>query len=138
MSQVESNPFQAPIQPSVEASAQAPNKEGLDFIVIAKKWERYRLIYNGILILETIVLGGLCVLLVGFASLIELAVVAVIGALTVNFFFLLGPALDGYCQWIFDSRSKAFGLIILVLGSLFTTALAAVTIAGLAAGAGMP
>ena len=53
MSQSVPNPFQAPIKKSVESQTQATQEEVLDFIAIAKKWERYRLIYNGILILET-------------------------------------------------------------------------------------
>ena len=108
----------------------------MDFITLAKKWERYRLIYNGILVLETLGLSLLGFLLAGLVplSLVELAVASVLGAATVNFFFLLGPALDGYCQWIFDSRSKVFGLIILVVGTLFTMMLAGVTIVGIFAG----
>ena len=124
MSQSAPNPFQAPIKKSVASQTQATNEEVLDFTAIAKKWERYRLTYNGILFVETVALIGLSLLLVGILPLTELFIVAFMGALTVNFFFLLGPAIDGYCQWIFGSRSKTFGQIILVLGTLFSMILA--------------
>ena len=135
MSQSAPNPFQAPIKKGVECQTQSTNEEVLDFTAIAKKWERYRLIYNGILILETVILSGLGVLLVGLLPLIALAVVAVLGAVAVNFFFLLGPALDGYCQWIFGSRSKTFGRIIFVLGTLFSMLLAAAAVTVITASA---
>ena len=138
MSQTEHNPFQAPIKTSVKKQTRANDKEPLDFIAIAKKWEWYRLIYNGILILQTIGFAGLCFLLVGPFPLDALAVVAMLGAATVNFFFFLGPAFDGYCQWIFDSRGDAFGLLILVLGTLFSMLLAGGTVASFAAGAAVP
>ena len=138
MSQAEPNPFQAPVETNVKSATLAPNNAGPDFSVIAKKWERYRLIYNGILILETIVLSALGIMFVGLELLTGLVLVAIAGALTVNFFFFLGPAFDGYCQWIFESRSNAFGLIILVLGLLFSMALAGVTIAGIVASVSFP
>ena len=138
MSQLESNPFQAPIKSSPKDEAIETSEADLDFISLIKKWEWYRLIYNGILIAQTAVLGGLTLLLVSTSPIVEMVFVAIFGALTVNFFFFLGPAFDGYCQWFFSSRSKAFGLIILVLGTLFSMALAGVTMAGMAAGAGLP
>ena len=135
MSQSTPNPFQAPIKTAVESQTQATGKEGLDFIVIAKKWEGYRLIYNSILVFETVTLGCLASAVVGLQPLIALLLVAVAGALAVNFFFFLGPAFDGYCQWIFDSRSKTFGLIILVLGTLFSMFLAGITVVAIVSNA---
>lgn len=126
MSLPDHNPFQAPIQAAAIDESPA-DVSSLDFVTIAKKWERYRLIYNGILILETLVLT---VLLFGVTPPIDLCVLAVFGAFAVNFFFLLGPALDGYCQWLFKSRNQVFGLIILVLGTLFSVLLAAATVIG--------
>lgn len=130
MSPPESNPFQAPIKTNVAGNAPATDKERLDFIGLAKKWERYRLIYNGILVFETIALS---LVANGIVPPVELVVAAVLGALTVNFFFLLGPVLDGYCQWIFGSRSPVFGLIILVVGTLFSMLLAGGTVVAIAA-----
>ena len=138
MSQLESNPFQAPIKTQADGPAPAANQAALDFIAIAKKWERYRLIYNGILILETVALSVLSSLFIGSLPLIDLAVVSVFGALAVNFFFFLGPAFDGYCQWMFSSRSNLFGLIILVLGTMFSAFLAGGTIVAMAAGEALP
>ena len=97
--------------------------------MIAKKWEKYRLIYNGILVCETILLTAL-LLLTGTLPSLALPVVAVLGAIACNFFFLLGPVLDGYFQWVFKSRNQVFGLIVLVLGTLFSAVLAAATVLG--------
>ena len=105
MSQSNQNPFQAPIKSTVEEKATPASSEVLDFIVIAKKWEKYRLIYNGILVVETVVLA-IALLFSGMPPSIELPVLAVFGAIACNFFFLLGPVLDGYCQWIFRSRDR--------------------------------
>ena len=59
MSQANQNPFQAPIKSTAKDSASPVSGEVLDFIVIAKKWEKYRLIYNGILVVETVLLACL-------------------------------------------------------------------------------
>lgn len=130
MSQSNQNPFHAPIQPAVTDAAPPTSDEVLDFIAIAKKWEKYRLIYNGILVVETVVLTLLVLLFSGMLPSIELPVLAVFGAIASNFFFLLGPVLDGYCQWIFKSRDRVFGLVVLVLGTLFSALLAAGTVLG--------
>ena len=130
MSQSNQNPFHAPIQPAVTDAAPPTSDEVLDFIAIAKKWEKYRLIYNGILVVETVVLTLLVLLFSGILSSIELPVLAVFGAIASNFFFLLGPVLDGYFQWIFNSRNSVFGLVVLVLGTLFSAVLAAGTVTG--------
>ena len=129
MSQSNQNPFQAPIKSTVKDSASPVSGEVLDFVVIARKWEKYRLIYNGILVCETILLTAL-LLLTGTLPTIGLPVAAVLGAIACNFFFLLGPVLDGYFQWIFKSRNQVFGLIVLVLGTLFSAVLAAATVLG--------
>ena len=130
MSQANQNPFQAPIKSTAKDSASPVSGEVLDFIVIAKKWEKYRLIYNGILVVETVLLTVLLLLFSGMLPSIELPVLAVFGAIASNFFFLLGPVLDGYCQWIFKSRDRVFGLVVLVLGTLFSALLAAGTVLG--------
>ena len=130
MSQANQNPFQAPIKSTAKDSASPVSGEVLDFVVIARKWEKYRLIYNGILVVETVLLTVLLLLFSGMLPSIELPVLAVLGAVACNFFFLLGPVLDGYCQWIFKSRNRVFGLIVLVLGTLFSAMMAAVTVIG--------
>ena len=122
MSKTEANPFQAPIETNVQAPVPVTDKPSLDFIVIAKKWERYRLVYNGILVFESILLS---LMLSNNILVAELMVVAIFGVVVVNFFFLLGPAMDGYCQWISDSRSEVYGMTILVLGTLFSMLLTA-------------
>ena len=129
MSQSNQNPFQAPIQSTANDQTPQASDEVLDFVVIAKKWEKYRLIYNGILVCETILLTAL-LLLTGTLPTIGLPVAAVLGAIACNFFFLLGPVLDGYFQWILKSRNQIFGLIVLVLGTLFSAVLAAATVLG--------
>ena len=130
MSQSNQNPFQAPIKSTVKDSAPPASDRVLDFIVIAKKWEKYRLIYNGILVVETVALTLLGLFFSSKLPSPDLAVVAVFGAIACNFFFLLGPVLDGYCQWIFKSRDRVFGLVVLVLGTLFSALLAAGTVLG--------
>ena len=130
MSQSNQNPFQAPIKSTVKDSSPPASGEVLDFIVIAKKWEKYRLIYNGILVVETVLLTVLLLLFSGMLPSIDLPVAVVLGAVACNFFFLLGPVLDGYCQWIFKSQNRVFGLIVLVLGTLFSAMMAAVTVIG--------
>ena len=129
MSQSNQNPFQAPIQSTANDQTPQASDEVLDFVVIAKKWEKYRLIYNGIMVCETILLTAL-LLLTGTLPSLALPVVAVLGAIACNFFFLLGPVLDGYFQWILKSRNQIFGLIVLVLGTLFSAVLAAATVLG--------
>ena len=129
MSQSNQNPFQAPIKSTVKDSSPPASGEVLDFIVIAKKWEKYRLIYNGILVVETVLLAVLFLLFFGMPS-IELPVVVVLGAVACNFFFLLGPVLDGYCQWIFKSKNRVFGQVVLVLGTLFSALLVFGTVLG--------
>ena len=73
---------------------------------------------------------AIALLFSGMPPSIELPVLAGFGAIACNFFFLLGPVLDGYCQWIFRSRDRVFGLIVLALGTLFSALLAAVTVIG--------
>jgi len=130
MSQSNQNPFQAPIQSTANDQTSQASDEVLDFVLLAKKWEKYRLIYNGVLVAETVVLTVLLLLFSGMLPSIELPVAAVLGAVVCNFFFLLGPVLDGYCQWIFKSRDRVFGLIVLVLGTLLSALLAAGTVVG--------
>ena len=129
MSRPEHNPYRAPIQarPKKKLPPDEPDMDFLDFIALAKKWERYRLIFNGILVLQTITMS-----LVRFGLLVppDLVFTSGVGAFVVNFFFFLGPAMDGYCQWLFNSRRLTFGLIILVAGTLFSMLLAAATVAG--------
>ena len=86
MSQSNQNPFQAPIQSTANDQTPQASDEVLDFVVIAKKWEKYRLIYNGILVCETILLTAL-LLLTGTLPTIELPVAAVLGAIAVTFSF---------------------------------------------------
>lgn len=129
MSQSNQNPFQAPIQSAVKDETPPVSSEVLDFISLAKKWEKYRVIYNAVLVVETV---GLSLLLVLSGTLFraDLVMVAIIGAFVCNFFFLLGPVMDGYCQWIFRSRNKAYGIAIFVLGTLFSALLTAGTVMG--------
>ncbi len=130
MPQPTDNPFQAPIQPSTPKTPVPANDEVLDFIALAKKWEKYRLIYNGVLVVETVGLAIVAIIFNGVLVLPILAVAAVFGAVVCNFFFLLGPALDGYCQWIFGTRKPIFGQVILAAGVTFTMLLAAATVLG--------
>ena len=129
MSQSNQNPFQAPIKSVVKNKPVLGNSEVLDFISLAKKWEKYRVIYNAVLVFETVGLS-LLLLLVGVPFWADVIGLAIIGAFVCNFFFLLGPVLDGYCQWIFKSRNQAYGLAILILGTLFSALLAAGTVLG--------
>ena len=128
MSQSNQNPFQAPIQSTANDQTPQASDEVLDFVVIAKKWEEYRLIYNGILVVETVLLTVLFLLFSRNLPSMELPVAIVLGAIVFNFFFLLGPVLDGYYQWIFKSRNQVFGVIVMVLGTLFSAILAAGTV----------
>jgi hypothetical protein len=120
--QVDQNPYKTPVASAASKSSVGDSTErvGLDFIEIAKKWEWYRLVYNGVLVTLTLLFT---VLLFGLAPPLDILVVSVLGALVCNFFFLLGPAIDGYAQWISGSRSKSWGIVVLVLGVLFSVLL---------------
>jgi hypothetical protein len=120
MTRQANNPFSSPTHyPQSSPDANTDNTV-IDFRDLARKWEWYRLIYNGLLATWTIVVG-FALFGLGF---VDLVVVAFVGGVAANFFFLLGPAIDGYFQWLFRSRSKIFGVAILILGTLFTMSLA--------------
>jgi hypothetical protein len=120
MAQQTNNPYSAPVHAPQKPVEHVAADNVIDFILLAKKWERYRLIYNAVLVVWTIILS---VGLFGVPSL-KVVLLIVFGALVANFFFCLGPGFDGYIQWIFGSRSWAIGMVILVLGTLFTMLLA--------------
>lgn len=124
MTQETNNPYSAPVQSPPKSTEKLAAKDVIDFVQLAKKWERYRLIYNVALVAWTIVLS---IGLLGGLSL-EVVLLAVFGAVVVNFFFCLGPAFDGYVQWLFGTRSRAIGIVIFVLGTLFTMFLAGVSL----------
>lgn len=116
MTKQSSNPFSAPVQTRTKSTEHSVDAKVIDFGLLAKKWEGYRLIYNGVLVVWTLLLS---LGLFGIPAL-GIIVMSAIGAVVANFFFFLGLTMDGYCQWIFRTRASAIGIVILVVGTLFT------------------
>ncbi len=89
--------------------ASTSNQSG--FFGLFIRWEKYRLIYNGILLIETL---SISLLLTDIRRLIF----SLIGyAIIANVCFCGGLVLNGYA-WLLGQRSEWVGRILFVLGTL--------------------
>lgn len=110
------NPF-AP--PEATVAPARPDDAQADFFALFVLWERYRLIYNAILALETLL--GLA--FVPWRSPIMLLSVLVEGAIAANVCFCAGLVLNGYAWWL-GFRGRIIGVVICGVGTLLAMGLA--------------
>ena len=117
------NPYSSPL-------AETPSKEvaDKDLGTIAREtflaWEKLRIPFNGILISLTLAMGA------GHLHLIEFWGTAIAGGLFVNACYFAGPIVETYVTWLgYRGRRLRYGLF--VLGTLFTSAVAAVVMIGM-------
>ena len=85
------------------------------------EWEKLRLVYIGILVTFTVLIGLSQLGHPGFW------LVAVFGGVVANLCFFTGPIIETYVTWL-GFRSVAIRWVMFVAGTLFTMASAAATI----------
>ena len=115
-------PTDDPFAPPDAAIGAAPGVPE-DFFAAFWRWEKYRLIYNGVLAAETLLALGLRRALPDLTTLGTLAFYAILA----NVCFCAGPVLNGYF-WRFGYRGRWVGLVILAIGTLFAVGMAAVAL----------
>ena len=116
-----------PFAPPGAAIAPAP-VEPDDFFAVFWRWERYRVVYNLILVGETVLAISTRSHLPNWRFLDMLAVLAVVA----NVCFCAGPVLHGYL-WRFGFRGRWFWRTILIAGTLLAMLLAAIALVSLSA-----
>ncbi len=110
----EENPYLAPdADIRLAAIMGNPYEPSAKFVFLA--WEELRLIYNAVLVLETLVFGGF----LGFLGDPIFWAEAVAGAIGANFCFNAGPIVEGYLNLVGMKRAKARG-IVFTLGLVFS------------------
>ena len=89
------NPYASPT-PQDLANPDAPRSPTMrvDFADVIRRWEKLRLAYNGVLIVWVLALTAL-ISPRQFASPLYWIAMS-IGGVVANFFYLLGPAIEGY------------------------------------------
>ena len=121
----DANPYTSPQADTVISSSDSENVVEPTLLQIAKRvfldWEKMRLIYIGVLVAFT--------LLVGFSELGNPVFwgVSIVGAIIANLCYFLGPIVDTYVSWL-GFRSVALRWTMFVLGTLLTMAGVLVTI----------
>lgn len=114
------NPYSSPIAATEEAHAHRPNAN-VDFVPIMKRWERLRLLYNGILTGFVLLVTA-----VGFPTNIFQPgywILLCICGLIANLCFMTAPAIEAYgrCLRIWHSAATA---LLFITGLFFTAILA--------------
>lgn len=124
------NPYQTPADTEpLETSPDDPRLAELGRLFV--RWEKLRLIYNGILA-AVVLLCLPVVYLEGAMNVLFLGELAV-ACLGANVCYLAGPAVDGYLTW-FGLRHHGITLILFVSGTLLSMALAVFTMANISTG----
>ena len=118
------NPYQAPISSKVEGKKSDNPNRTVEFGLLVRKWEKYRLIYN-VALISTTVLGMLAFVVDPLQA--DLWAVIFLGACIANLLFMLGPSIDGYLQ-VVGLRHPLYGLFIFGCGTLLAVILAALTV----------
>ncbi len=113
------NPYQAS---SLAADATAPRADDATAREVFLAWEKLRLYFNLILLVETLLLGLLAMGLL-WPHLPE----CLFGALVANACFCLGPVLEGYAEWIGIERGVT-RWVIFIVGTLVAMALTFVSV----------
>ena len=110
----EPNPFRAV---DVARPDEMPHSMGIDFAPILHRWERFRLWYNGILIVHTMLWSVLFTpdLLLSGLFWFHLCFLG----LLCNLCFFLGPALEAYGRY-FGFWSELLSMLLFLLGLAFT------------------
>lgn len=122
-SESEPNPFSAPIAEAADVFGDlAANGPHATLGLIAKRvfleWEKLRVLYNGLLIVVTLLLGS------SHLNTIEFWGAAVVGGVICNVCFFLGPIVETYVTWL-GFRTRWLRWLFFVSGTLFTMAGAA-------------
>lgn len=117
-SEIEPNPYR-PSHAVVDQAQGAPYQ--VDFVPILKRWERFRFIFNSVLICLTLLLSVLLVpqLLPRPFYWAQLG----LGALITNLCFFTGPAIEGYGRY-FQVWNLGISIALFSFGLLFTCLLA--------------
>ena len=112
-----------PYQPTVQQIDARYQQVALDFVPILRRWEKFRLIFNGVLILHTLMLSLIIdpQRLLNPVYWIQLS----LGGLITNLCFFTGPAIEGYGRY-FNLWNFGLSVALFVLGLLFTGFLATV------------
>ncbi len=92
-------------------------------------WEKLRLVYNGVLILCSLVLGVLC----GTITDLEFFALCMIGAVVMNVCYCLGPVLEGYLVWMLRADRITSRAVVFIGGlalSLLSVSVAVAAVGG--------
>lgn len=113
-SNFDTNPFRLS---TVEQAIEPGPAVGVDFVPVLQRWEKYRLWYNGVLVVYTLSWSILVTPDLLLDSLFWFQI-CILGALC-NLFFFLGPAIEGYGRYL-GMWSGVLSLLLFLLGLIFT------------------
>lgn len=120
---MQTEPLLNPYQPTLHRAADQESKVHLDFVPILRRWEKFRLVFNAVLIALTL---GLSVVIVPHLLLSPLYWMQLcIGGLVTNLCFFTGPAIEGYGRY-FQVWNLGMSVALFVIGLCFTCFLATV------------
>lgn len=113
-SNFDTNPFRLS---TVERAIRPSPALAVDFVPILQRWEKYRLWYNGLLVVYTLLWSALITpeLLLDSLFLFQ---ICFLGALC-NLFFFLGPAIEAYGHYL-GMWSSFIDLLLFLFGLIFT------------------
>lgn len=110
-----------PYRPTLERLEESETVVAVDFGPILRRWERFRLVYNGVLVTLTLVLS----VIISPALLFQLPhwLALAVAGLFANLCFFTGPAIEAYGRY-FRLWHIAMSYGLFLLGLLFTCAMA--------------
>ena len=114
-------PLPNPYQPTLNRLDDPDQKIRVDFVPILYRWEKFRLVFNSVLVMLTLGLSTILVPHLLFTPLywVQLGV----GGLVTNLCFFTGPAIEAYGRY-FQLWSLGMSVALFVIGLLFTCFLA--------------
>jgi hypothetical protein len=111
-----SNPYASPLSVGEAATSSA------DFRDVFLGWEWLRVVFNGVLVLLTLLCG------LGSLAVPKFWATAMFGAVVTNVCFCVGPILEGYATWLSGRRVKWLRWVLFLLGQSIAAALACTVI----------
>jgi hypothetical protein len=124
---ISSNPYEPPLHPCAKDDPNAPPKRvRCDFGIVIGRWEKLRLVYNGLLVL--LVLGTTFVAFPQHAGFPEYWMSIAAGAVAANVCYFLGPLIEGYVT-CFGGWHFVLTILLFCAGTLLAAGLAVASIA---------
>ncbi len=114
-----------PYQPTLQQVDDPYQQVALDFVPILRRWEKFRMVFNAVLITLTLALSLMVDPQRLFTPLYWIQIS--LGGLITNLCFFTGPAIEGYGRY-FNLWNFGLSVALFVVGLLFTCFLATVFI----------